>query len=414
MNYRITAPAAVRTTIGLPASKSISNRALILNALCENRGTVRQLADCDDTRVLKQALACLPDSIDIEGAGTAMRFLTAYLSIREGDHRLTGNRRMQERPVGPLVEALRQLGADIGYENRAGYPPLRIRGRQLDGKQPVRIAGNISSQYISALLLIGPYINHGLTLHLEGTVTSRPYIDMTCRLMKRYGQEVHWNGPQQIIVPPGRYHAADLTVEADWSAASYWYAIAALSADAEIGLIGLEKESCQGDSRVAGLFENLGVKTVYTENGVMLRKSGERTSELHTDFSDIPDLAQTLAVCACLLGIPFRFEGLESLYIKETDRMAALQEELGKLGFHTTEPEKGVLAWNGKRNKSQTAPVIQTYGDHRMAMAFAPAALCTDGLVIEHPEVVSKSYPAFWNDLSKAGFCLEECDDSLK
>ena len=404
MNYSLIAPDHLTADIQLPASKSISNRVLILNALTGQPADINHLAVCDDTDVLVKALRERAPIIDIQGAGTAMRFLTAFLSSTPGEHLLTGNQRMQERPIGVLVDALRQLGADIAYEKETGFPPLRIRGRQLHGGA-LTIPGNISSQYISALLMIGPYLSGGLELELTGNILSRPYIDMTLALMRQFGAQAKWNGNDRLHVAEGCYRPIDYTVESDWSAASYWYALAALYPQPEVHLKGLFAESCQGDCRVADLFAELGVCTTYEADGIRLQASATPPAKrLQTDFSSIPDLAQTFAVSCCLLGVPFHFTGLESLYIKETDRMHALRTELLKLGFETSEPTNGELIWDGKQTTPSTTPSIATYGDHRMAMAFAPAAVHFGGLVVEEAEVVSKSYPDFWKDLQTGAF----------
>ncbi|WP_294537120.1 3-phosphoshikimate 1-carboxyvinyltransferase [uncultured Bacteroides sp.] len=437
MIYHILPPSSIRTSIQLPASKSISNRALIIHALGKGDCLPENLSDCDDTRVMVKALTEGGDTIDILAAGTAMRFLTAYFSITPGQRILTGTARMQQRPIQLLVDALRQLGADIAYTNREGFPPLRIRGKEPNNCElknyeqevceqencklknceqekketlcsELTLQGNVSSQYISALLMIGPMLPHGLTLHLSGNIISRPYIDLTLQLMGEFGAKAEWTSESTITVHPQPYHSVPFTVESDWSAASYWYEMAALSEEAEIELTGLFPNSYQGDSRGHELFSQLGVETAFTPHGVKLTKSGQRVERMEADLVDIPDLAQTFVVTCALLNIPFRFTGLQSLKIKETDRITALRNELRKLGYAIEEENDSVLYWNGERCEAEVSPLIATYEDHRMAMAFAPAALCCPSVRIAHPHVVSKSYPRYWDDLRQAGFRMEE------
>lgn len=405
MRYQLTAPSEVKATIQLPASKSISNRALIIHALSGGSDAPANLSDCDDTRVMIKALTGNEEVIDILAAGTAMRFLTAYLSATPGTHTLTGTQRMQQRPIQILVNALRQLGAQIEYAGNEGFPPLHICGTELTGDE-ITLKGNVSSQYISALLMIGPVLKHGLQLHLTGEIISRPYINLTLQLMKEFGAVATWTSDQSIRVEPRPYRSVPFTVESDWSAASYWYQIAALSPAAEIELTGLFRNSYQGDSRGAQLFAKLGVETQYTDRGVRLIKKGTLSTRLDEDLVDIPDLAQTFVVTCALLDIPFRFTGLQTLKIKETDRIAALKAELAKLGYVLRDENDSILVWDGERCKPQETPVIKTYEDHRMAMAFAPAAIRYPHMQIAEPQVVSKSYPAYWEDLKKAGFLI--------
>lgn len=405
MRYQLTAPSKVKATIQLPASKSISNRALIIHALSGGKETLRNLSDCDDTRVMIKALTENNELIDILAAGTAMRFLTAYLSATPGVHTITGTQRMQQRPIQILVNALRELGAQIEYAGNEGFPPLRICGTELMGNE-ITLKGNVSSQYISALLMIGPALKNGLQLHLTGEIISRPYINLTLQLMKDFGAVAAWISDNSIQVEPHPYRSIPFTVESDWSAASYWYQIAALTPEAEIELTGLFRNSYQGDSRGAQLFTKLGVETQYTDHGVRLTKKGALPARLDEDLVDIPDLAQTFVVTCALLDIPFRFTGLQTLKIKETDRIAALKTELAKLGYVLRDENDSILSWDGERCKPQEVPVIKTYEDHRMAMAFAPAAIRYPQLQIAEPQVVSKSYPAYWEDLQKAGFLI--------
>ena len=407
MQIKVTAPAKIHTTIQLPSSKSISNRALIINALGHGTHQPENLSDCDDTRVMVRALNDDKETIDIMAAGTAMRFLTAYLSVTPGTRIITGTQRMQQRPIQVLVNALRELGADIEYVANDGFPPLRITGRKFE-KDTISLPGNVSSQYISALLMIAPVLTNGLTIRLTGDIISRPYINLTLQLMNDFGVCAEWTDDHQLKVEPQAYHSIPFTVESDWSAASYWYQIVALSKEAEVTLPGLFKESYQGDSQVAGIFRSLGVETIYEDQTVTLKKSGNAIERLDYDFINQPDLAQTFVVTCALLNIPFRFSGLQSLKIKETDRMAALITEMRKLGYILRETDGAVLSWEGERCSAEEHPAIDTYEDHRMAMAFAPACLTLPEILINNPQVVSKSYPRYWEDLRQAGFIIKE------
>jgi 3-phosphoshikimate 1-carboxyvinyltransferase len=409
MQIKVSAPARINAEIQLPASKSISNRALIINALAKGTHTPDNLSDCDDTKVMIKALTSLDETIDIMAAGTAMRFLTAYLSVTEGTKVITGTQRMQQRPIEVLVNALRTLGADIEYASNEGYPPLRISGKPLEGGA-VSLKGNVSSQYISALLMIAPVLKNGLKLTLTGDIISRPYIKLTLQLMKDFGAKAQWTTDDCIEVLPQPYTSVPFTVESDWSGASYWYQMAALVPEAKVELLGLFPNSYQGDSKVAQLFESLGVETTFTSRGALLTKTGTCCERMDYDFINEPDLAQTFVVTCAIKGIPFRFSGLQSLKIKETDRMAALIAELGKLGYVLREEENSVLSWDGERQPISANPAIKTYEDHRMAMAFAPACLGFPSVTICDPQVVSKSYPYYWDDLTKAGFSIEKED----
>lgn len=407
MNYVIHAPAASwKTSVQLPASKSICNRALILNALSYSPYEIQNLSDCDDTDVMVKALNSNDSHFDVKAAGTAMRFLTAFLSKVVGEWTITGTERMKNRPIRILVDALNAVGAKIEYLEKEGFPPLRIMGSALQGGE-ISLDGGVSSQYISALLMIAPLMERGLTLHLQGKVISKPYIHLTLQLMKQYGVESEWVG-STIKVAPQSYRPLPYTVESDWSAASYWYEMMALSQQAEIELKGLFKESLQGDAAGAKLFAQLGVATDYKAGGVVLRKNGNVCQKLIYDFVNEPDLAQTFVTTCAFMDIPFRFTGLQSLKIKETDRIEALKCELRKLGYVLTDTNGSILEWNGERCEPEAHPVITTYEDHRMAMAFAPASLVLkEGIEIAHPEVVSKSYPHFWENLESAGFVVE-------
>lgn len=412
MQYNIIAPKALNQTIKLPASKSISNRAMIIHALSGSNVLPDNLSDCDDTEVIIQALQNNPYEINIKAAGTAMRFMTAFLATRNGEeHVITGTERMKHRPIGVLVDALRHLGADITYVGEEGFPPLCIKGGKLEGGL-LEVPGNISSQYVSALLMIGPMLSNGLTLRLKGDIISRPYIDLTLCMMREFGAIADWSDYETITVQAQRYKERSYYIESDWSAASYWYEMIALSkeADDEVRLEGLMDGSKQGDSGVRYIFSLLGVKTTFdtTEEGVpttvTLRHSGRCVPRLEYDFVNSPDLAQTFVVCCCMLGVRFHFRGLATLKIKETDRIEALKTEMHKLGFVLHDVNNSELYWDGERCEPQQDAAIDTYEDHRMALAFAPAVFRLDHLCINNPQVVSKSYPNYWEDLIKAGF----------
>ena len=414
MQYTIKAPAKLNTNISLPASKSISNRALIIYALSGGGLMPQNLSDCDDTSVMVNAIRYMPEVIDIGAAGTAMRFLTAYLSVMRGTHTITGTERMRHRPIGVLVDALRRLGADIEYTGDEGFPPLRIKGCRLTGGI-LDVPGNISSQYISALLMIGPVLEEGLELHLTGDIISRPYIDLTLWMMREFGADAEWSAGDTISVKPQPYTNRDYFIENDWSGASYWYEMVALAKDreAKVLLAGLTDGSKQGDSVVKYIFSLLGVKTIFQTKAedrlqmVTLRKSGRRVPRLEYDFVNSPDLAQTVIATCCGLGVPFHFRGLSTLKIKETDRIEAMKTELGKLGYVLRDVGGSELIWDGTRCEPQPGAVVRTYEDHRIALSFAPLSL-RQPITISEPQVVTKSYPHFWDDMKKAGFDISE------
>lgn len=414
MQILLHAPQLLRHETALPASKSISNRALIIHALAGGENQPRNISDCDDTAVMVKALAQpTPEPIDIMAAGTAMRFLTAYWAVQPGTHTLTGTERMKQRPIGILVDALRALGAHIEYVENEGFPPLRISGGAHEGGR-LELPGNVSSQYISALLMIGPALNQGLELGLTGDIISRPYIDLTLKLMKDFGAKAEWTDERHINVAPVPYRPIPYYIENDWSAASYWYEMVALTkdAEAEVVLTGLHEDSAQGDSAVRTMFEPLGVQTEFFRRGevpcVRLTRHDAATRHLEYDFTNQPDLAQTLVVACAMRGVSFHFTGLQSLKIKETDRIDALIRELGKLGYPLQEARGAELSWNGERTAAEDTPAIDTYEDHRMAMAFAPCCLVRPEIRINHPQVVSKSYPNYWRHLQAAGFEITE------
>lgn len=406
MKYHIAISQPRSCRIELPASKSITNRALLISALAGCIEDVHHVAQCDDSAVMLSALRDNPHTIDTHNAGTAMRFLTAYCAITRGSHTLTGNDRMQQRPIAPLVEALRALGANIQYLHCEGYPPLHIEGSPLKGGS-IAIDGSISSQYISALLLIAPYMEQGLQLSLTGEVVSRPYIDMTIATMQHYGAVVT-HKHNLISVAPVPYKAATFTVESDWSAASYWYEIATVSRTS-FTLAGLSLDSTQGDSRMAHYMSMLGIDTKEDKASrtVTLQPTSAPPSEtpIHLNLRHEPDLAPALIMTCALQGRHFAISGLGNLRIKECDRIEAIVSEAAKLGYAFAQPCEGCIEWHGERCECDNNIVIDTHGDHRIAMAFAPAALL-HAIAIDNPSVVDKSYPHFWHDLSHAGFTI--------
>lgn len=416
--YELTAPATLEADIMLPSSKSISNRALIIHALSGGQQIPDNLSDCDDTRAVINALKDMPSTIDVGAAGTAMRFMTAFLSQKDGEHTITGTERMKHRPIGTLVDALRMLGATIDYVGEEGYPPLHITGHKLLGGS-LEIPGDISSQFISALLLIAPMTTNGLQLHLTDNIVSRPYIDLTINVMHAYGADVDWTSPDTIEVKAQPYRDTSYFIENDWSAASYWYEMAALYpiGDVNVTLHGLRDSSRQGDSVVRYIFSLLGVRTDFREphsgtpTTVSLSRRMDHIESLTYDFTNCPDLAQTIVTTCCGLGVPFQFTGLASLRIKETDRIEALKKELHKLGFYIKSANASELFWDGVQH-APTGEAIDTYEDHRMAMAFAPLAIKFPHLKINNPQVVTKSYPEYWTDLQKAKFCVSGLEEN--
>jgi len=393
----------------LPASKSISNRALIINALAGGKSDLRNLSDANDTQLMLRLVNSTDGIIDVEDAGTTMRFLTAYFLVTHQHKILTGAPRMKERPIGILVDALRLLGGEIKYLENEGFPPIEIKKFTGQKTNTIRIRGDVSSQYISALMMVAPMLPSGLTLILEGKVGSRPYIEMTASLMKHFGAQCNLQD-NEVIIPHQSYKAEPFTVESDWSAASYWFAFTALAEKAEINLPKLLNNSLQGDSAIVGIMDSLGVKSIF-ENDLLTLSKKESKRELHWDFTHCPDLAQTVAVVCAAKNIKGYFTGLESLRIKETDRIKALQHELRKIGADLIE-DAGKWTLIPSINLTKTAS-FSTYRDHRMAMAFAPLATLMD-VTIEEPEVVRKSYPNFWNDMKSFGFTIQPTASVLK
>jgi 3-phosphoshikimate 1-carboxyvinyltransferase len=407
----------IDTEIQLTGSKSECNRALIISALSKKLVKVENLSNAADTVTLNGILNNLeeeleveieePKTVDVGPAGTAMRFLSAYLSAKNGNFLLTGTERMKQRPIGILAEALKTIGADISYAESEGFPPLNIVGPLDQKTSQVKIKGDISSQYISALLMIAPILPQGLTLEIEGELTSKPYVEMTLDMLAEVGIEHSWAG-NSISIKPQAFKPGTLVVEPDWSAASYWYSIAALADEAEISLPALKEKSLQGDSQIKNIMKIFGIATSKTDKGIAISNLGLTldTKEV-LDLKTCPDLAQTIVVIAAALGKNMAFTGLETLKIKETDRIAALQNELAKIGVTFTE-DNLVYTLNTDNLHFPDKVTFATYEDHRMAMAFAPLALLINEVEIEEMQVVEKSYPYYWEDLKKAGFEVKE------
>jgi 3-phosphoshikimate 1-carboxyvinyltransferase len=392
----------LHTTVQLPASKSESNRALIIAALCQQPCTLTNLSEARDTQTMQRLLRSPGLELDVLDAGTTMRFLTAWCAATHREAVLTGSARMKERPIQVLVDALRELGAQIDYLEQPGCPPIHVKKFAL-AKNQVAIRGDVSSQYISALLMVAPVLPGGLTLELTGRVASRPYIEMTLQLMANFGVGHTWQG-NQIHIAEQPYTASSYAVESDWSAASYWFSLVALADEAEVKLLGLKENSLQGDREVVQIMAHLGVRTDFEPGGILLTKVPAQP-QLEWDFSHCPDLAQTIAVVGAAKGIGLKMTGLESLRIKETDRTAALQAELARFGV-AAQAVGDTELHVPPASLGPAHELVRTYKDHRMAMAFAPLGL-RFGVEIERPEVVDKSYPRFWDDLAAAGFGLE-------
>ena len=410
MDLKIFAPERVVCEVVLPASKSISNRALIVNALAGSKSAIKNVARCDDTDAMVAALSDIhATEVNIGAAGTAMRFLTAYFAVQEGrDVVLDGSERMRHRPIKILVEALRSCGADIEYVGEEGFPPLRIKGKKLRAEE-ISIPGNVSSQYISAILMISPLIEGMKCVHLTEDVISRPYIDMTLALMRDFGVVTHWEDNDVVLAGDAKYSPREFVVENDWSAASYWFQIQSLLDASRVTLRGLFPVSTQGDSALARLYAPMGVQCNWCGEYLDLRARQAETGDvIKMDLLENPDLAQTIVVTLCLLGKKFHITGLQTLKIKETDRIAALCSELRKMGFVLTVGEDLSLSWDGTKCTPDNIIRIDTFDDHRMAMAFAPASVLFPCIIINHAEVVSKSYPQYWEHLKAAGFKLEE------
>jgi 3-phosphoshikimate 1-carboxyvinyltransferase len=407
MNLKLHKASSINhSTIHLPGSKSISNRILIIKALSGLDFTIRNSSDSDDTKHLNEALQYYTNSnlINVGHAGTDMRFLTAFLSLKNGSYELTGSDRLQQRPVKDLVEVLKTLGADISYKNKEGYPPLLISGKQLSGGK-VEISGSVSSQFITALLLVAPYFTNGLELTIIGDLVSKPYVNMTVELMKEFGASVIWKDHEICVQPvPYTYTKKEFLVESDWSAASYYYSIVALSKlNTSLSINGLFQKSLQADSVCTEIYKNFGVTTSYSENEITITKSTTVSkSELEYNFIECPDIAQTVVCTSVGLQIPFTFTGLQTLKVKETDRIVALKNEFAKLGIELVVSDNSIQ-WLVTKSLNNSNVSIAAYNDHRMAMSFATLSVLLDEVIIEDANVVSKSYPLFWEHLKSIG-----------
>ncbi len=394
----------------ISGSKSISNRVLIMAELSGEPFedfVFDNLSEADDTlrlqyyleQVRSCSLQCLPLVINAENAGTVMRFLSSFLTIKKGKWLLTGSKRMQNRPIEILADALKELGADIVYTEKKGYPPLLIKGGALDGGS-LQMDASVSSQFISSLMMIAPVTRKGIKILFTEKPVSFPYIEMTKKLMEIFGVKVTLD-QHSVEVKPSDYRVKDFPIEPDWSSASYWYEAAALADEADILLKGFTVGSVQGDSLVQNIFEELGVKTIVENNGIRLQNSGKTTSHFTYDFSDVPDLVPAVLTTCAALGIPATITGVDHLKHKESDRMQAFSTELQKIGAQITE-DNGTYHLRFKRSKPNTKDLIfDTYDDHRMAMSFAPLVLKFSRVIIDNLEVVEKSYPAFWDDLEQ-------------
>lgn len=391
-------------TIQLVSSKSESNRALIINSFAN--GLLSNLSEARDTQTMMRILNSDKMEVNVLDAGTTMRFLIAYYALTNQNKILTGTPRMCERPIGILVNALREIGANIEYRGKPDFPPLELIEFEKQKTNQISIRGDVSSQYISAIMMLAPILEDGLTISLEGKVASKPYILMTIELMKKFGANAEFTNQNKIIIKPSSYRSSEFSVESDWSGASYWFGFVALAEKAQVLLQGLKPNSLQGDHKIMEIMEFLGVTSVFTAEGLSISKSHHHPNFSY-DFSNCPDLAQTVAVVCAAKGIVAEFTGLESLKIKETDRIFALQNELAKMGASLEEIDNKLWRLQPSQIIAEISKIsIETYDDHRMAMAFAPLATMMD-LQIENPSVADKSYPSFWSDMTKAGFELK-------
>ena len=391
--------------IRIPGSKSESNRALLLNALCKTPGKIKNLSSARDTELMQSLLQSTSTIVDVKDAGTVMRFLTTYYSLTNQSKQITGTARMKERPIGLLVDALTSIGAVIKYSDQEGFPPLIISGYTNQLTDTISIDGSISSQYLSSLLMLAPILTNGLTLNVHNGATSKPYLLMTIELMNHFGVEVAIADSSYKVIP-SQYTFNPFTVEPDWSSASYWYSIFVLSGAEKLQLEGFKENSLQGDRTLVELMEPFGINTAFTAHGAVLTKQPQRLPET-IDFIDNPDLAQTFAVLCTALEHQCIVTGLRTLKIKETDRIAALKYELQKLGADFIEEKDQWTIIPPKDNWKLQSVMINTYHDHRMAMAFAPLSCVLPKLIIDDHEVIEKSYPSFWRDLELAGFKID-------
>lgn len=399
---------SLKGEIVLPSSKSLSNRLLLIRALAKKHFEIYNLSYSDDTKNLIRLLNSESNLIDVGDSGSTMRFLTSFLANKPGEWILTGSEKTKNRPVGILVNALKELGVNIEYLEKDGFPPIKIYGSNLQGGN-VEISGSISSQFISSLLLIAPTLPCGLNIKLKSKIISRPYIDMTLNLMKKFGVKSKWE-ENHIIIKKQNYRSKDFIVEADWNAASYWYEMAAFAEETDLKLYGLKRNSIQGDSIVAELFKEIGIRTTFIPGGVRLRKIAQQNSKkFEHDFSDYPDIIQTFAVTLSALNIPFSLTGLESFIIKETSRLQTLKKELMKTGCNLLIANDSVSKYNNNNEENNFSKTVEfnTCNDYRLALSFAPLALLKK-IIINNSEVVKKSYPGFWEDIQKTGFEIME------
>jgi len=406
MAYKITHPTKkIHSVLNLPFSKSISNRILIIRALCKESFNIENLSNSDDTKVLQNALQQNETEIYVGHAGTSSRFLTAYLANKKGSYVLKGSDRLHERPIGILVESLKELGAKIEYLEKPNCLPLKIDGQTLNGGK-IEIDGSISSQFISALLMIAPTLKNGLEINIVGDLVSRPYVQMTLNLMEQCGINYSWQ-ENSITIASQLYKGQEFTVEADWSAVAFHYQIAGLAKQSKLVLKGLFKDSVQGDQAIIDVMEPIGLKHVFMKPMFHIIKAFAQTQHLEFDFNKCPDLAQAVTVYCAAKGIAGTFTGLQTLKHKETDRIQALKNELKKVGVLVQPIGEDGLNVRGQIDL-KAKPVFDTYKDHRMAMCLAPLALVLEEVVINEPEVVSKSYPTYWEHLRDMGFVIEE------
>lgn len=402
----------VNGTIKLSGSKSLSNRALTIQYLCNSDFQIEHLSTSDDTHTLEKLLKSDSYTLDAHHAGTTFRFMTALLALGDTERILTGSDRMKQRPIAPLVDALRQLGADIAYVEEDGFPPLKFGAFHYNGNCEITINGSISSQYITALLLIAPVLPDGLTIHIEGALVSIPYVEMTLSMLSYFGISYTWQ-ESSITIPPQPYQGRDIVIEGDWSSASYFFSIAAIADECNIKVHHLQKDSLQGDQAIVEIAKQFGVQAVFEDGYIRILKNEATAKDIiEYDFIRVPDLAQTVFVMAGAKGVSGVFSGLKTLKIKETDRIEAMKQELKKYGVflaklpnHFSSKDDDFYLLEGKCSESEAC--IATYKDHRMALAFAPLSILFP-LSIEHPDVVSKSYPNYWNDLQLLGFSIEK------
>lgn len=405
--YKVTTTGEnLNSEIELPASKSISNRLLVMRALEKSKVLFNNLSEAEDTYMMRLYLSSIntcaashiPMVIDAHNAGTVFRFLTAYLAQKEGKWLITGSDRMKLRPVEELVNSLRMLGADIEYIEKEGFPPLMIKGKKLSGGT-VEINASASSQYVSALMLIAPHLNNGLTIKLIGKPVSTSYIDMTAKLMSDFLIKIEQKN-NTVHVNHGHYFIRKLTIEPDWSSAAFWYQMVSMNKESTVFIPGLKENSVQGDRFLVEVFNSLGVNSQFNSSGVQLTHSGKIKASIDYDFSNAPDIVPSVMSACTALGVKAKFSGIEHLRIKESDRIATMEEELGKLGTEITKEGNSYLLEPG--NKKVSEIIFNSHGDHRIAMCLAPMALKYSTVIIEDPDVVAKSYPNYWNDLKKS------------